>query len=130
MSAVVIASSVAASSAAISASNGARIEREKTEQCVLFVEGFDSRKSTVTEQKQHASCVQRLNPEPQTESSVMVTKFCIVGLLIAMVIGFVYGWKNGDAVDGVCLALLFPLLLAVGAVVLILVATGVLFVIG
>jgi F0F1-type ATP synthase assembly protein I len=129
MSAVIIASSVAASTAAISASNSSRMEREKTEQCVLFVEGFDNKKSTVTEQKTYASCVQRLNPEPQTESSIMATKFCVTALLVAMVIGFVYGWKKDEFIDGIFLALLFPLLLALVAGVLVMVAAGIVFVI-
>lgn len=129
MSAVIIATSVAASSAAISASNSARIEREKTEQCVFFVDGFNSKKSTVVEQKQYATCVQRLNPEPETESSIMVTKFCVAALLVAMVIGFVYGWKKDEFIDGILLALLFPFLLALGATILVMVAAGVVFVI-
>ena len=128
MSAVIIASSVAASTAAISASTSARMEREKTEQCVLFVEGFDSRKSTVVEQKQYASCVQRLNPDPKTESETAVGKVCVVALLIALVVGMIYGWKEdgwyGSAMFGMC----FPLFLAFGVAMLLMVATGIGFV--
>lgn len=123
MSAVII-----ASSAAISASNSARIEREKTEQCVLFVDGFDSRKSSVVEQKHYASCVQRLNPEPATESQTVVGKVCVAAMLIALVIGLVWGWKEEGIFGSIIAGILFPLGLVCLVAVLIAVIMGVGFV--
>lgn len=128
MSAVIIASSVAASSAAISASNSARIEEEKTELCILFVGGFDSKKSSVVEQKHYASCVQRLNPEPVTESETVFGKVCVIGLLVALVVGIIKGWRDGGLEGAMLYGMCFPLFLAFGAAILLMIVMGIVFV--
>lgn len=129
MSAVIIATSAATSSAAIASMNSARIEREKTSQCVLFVEGFDSRNSSVSEQKHYASCIQRLNPEPMSESGVTTSKICVVGIILAMVVGMIYGWKEDGFLGSVFFGIAFPLFLVFAAGVLLLTSIGVMFVI-
>ena len=127
MSAAIIASSVAASSAAISASNSARIEKEKTEQCILFVEGFDSKKSTVVEQKYYASCVQRLNPDPKTESDLLAGKICVIALLLALIAGIIKGWSDEGLEGAILYGLCFPLFLAFGVAVLLMIGLGIVF---
>lgn len=128
MSAIIIASSVAASSAAMSASNSAKIEQDRTGHCILFVEGFDSKKSSVVEQKYYASCVQRLNPDPKTESDMFVGKVCVIMLLLALVAGIIKGWSDDGAEGAFWYGICFPLFLALGLCILAMVAGGIIFV--
>jgi len=127
MSAVVIATSLAASSAAISASNSARIAQQKKEECVLFVEGFDSRSSNLVQQKHYASCVQLLNPEPMTANETTGAKVCIVAMLVALIIGLVVGWKDDGLFGAIMFGLLFPLGLAIIGIIVLVIFSGLVF---
>lgn len=88
---------IPASAVAISASNSAQISAQRRENCKLYVEGFDSKNAGVESQKHYAECVQLLNPDPMTSNEAFGMKVGIVVVLIAAVIGLVWGIKEGDS---------------------------------
>lgn len=126
MSTTVILASQVATTNTMLASQSAQRSRETTERCKLYVEGFDNTNPTVAEQKYFASCVQRLNPEPVSENDQLVMKGCVLLLLISLVVGIVWGWKEGDGFAGMVMgALLWPLITALFILVVFGVIAGI-----
>lgn len=105
---------------AIIAANNARESARRTEECKIYVQGFDSKISSTAEQKYYATCVQLLNPEPVSETEIIVGKFCVASLLISFVIGLIVGWREEKSIPTALLvATMFPLaLVCIGAVVI------------
>jgi len=113
---------------AIIAANNARESARRTEECKLYVQGFDSKIASVAEQKHYAGCVQRLNPDPVNESELLVGKACVLVLLVAFIAGVIFGWKSeGNIIDAVLCGALFVVGLAVGVLLLGLLVAGVMF---
>lgn len=114
--------------ATIIAADSARESARRTEECKLYVQGFDSKISTIAEQKYYASCVQRLNPDPATENELLVGKACVLILLIAFLVGMIVGWKSErNIIDSVLCGSMFVVGLAVGVILLGLLVAGVMF---
>lgn len=76
--------------AAIVAAQNAQREKEA---CILYVEGFEHNKSSIQEVQAYAECVEKLYPQPTSENAVLVGKVCVSLLFIALIIGFMHGWK-------------------------------------
>ena len=119
---------IAASAVAISASNSAQIAEQKRDMCKLYVEGFDSKGASVQSQKHYAECVQLLNPEPMTHNQTLGLKAGIIVLLIAAVVGTIWGILEGDGfTDKLMMAMCGFLLGAsmVGVVILVGILVGI-----
>lgn len=88
--------SVAIATTASIQANQASIAASKAHdmQCRLVVQGFDNKTATVQQQKEFASCVQRLNPEPMAGGEVIFIKVWIAIVFISMAVGGYKGYKD------------------------------------
>lgn len=123
---------IAAASVAISAQNSAELSRIKKEQCVLYVERYESQGAAVAEMKQYAECVETLNPDPMPDGGIVLAKACVITLMLIAVIGLAFGTFRGrqTAGDRLCAMFLYPLLAAALILFVALFWLGAKFVIG
>lgn len=116
---------VVGSMVAIQAAQNERIEKQR---CQMVLENYDPVYAETKGMKEYAYCVQKLYPEPMTHNENMVAKGCVIILLISLVIGVVWGYKQEDGWEVIALgAIMFPLLLIGGIIILGLVVMGVMF---
>lgn len=103
--------------AAIVAAQNAQREKEA---CVLYVEGFEHNKSSIEEIQAYAECVEKLYPQPASEDTVFIGKVCVSLIFIALIIGFIHGWKVSGFGEGIwysltwvisCVAIIFVVVL-------------------
>lgn len=115
INAALTASSAANNAAAQAAANKARIDR-----CIVFESRFDAAKASTAEKQEYASCVETLYPQPISNEGIWLTKGAIMILLLAAVIGGIYGYRKFrdgagifiGAIVGPSLALVGMLLIA------------------
>jgi len=101
---------VVSSMVAIQAAQNERIEKQRCEG-VLY--SYEPQYASQAQMQDYAYCVQKLYPEPMNHTENMVAKGCVLVLLIAFVVGIIYGYKKskdvcGDWVDVVLWAFLVP----------------------
>lgn len=101
---------------------------QKRERCKLYVEGFEHNTSSVEEMQTYAGCVDRLHPGPMSEGGVVVGKVCVSLMLLAFVIGVIYGWRDDGISGGIYHGLLWPISCAAGIFIFFLVFAGIGFV--
>lgn len=111
--------------AAILAAQEARREKER---CELYVEGFEHDTSSVEEMQAYAGCVDRLHPKPMSEEGMVVGKVCVSLILLAAIVGVIYGWRDNGVEGGVCHGLLWPISCAAAIFIFFLVFAGIGFV--
>lgn len=90
--------------AAIAAAQNAHREKEF---CILYVEGFEHNKASVQEVQTYAECVERLYPQPASEDAVFAGKVCVTLIFIAMIVGFIHGWKVSGFGEGIWYSLVW-----------------------
>lgn len=126
MSMTAVNAGLTAASAANNAMAQEAAHRARVDRCTVFESRFEVAKASVAEKQEYASCVETLYPMPTTESESQLLKGCIVVLLVAMVIGVVYGWKESRDAEGVILCgLMFPVFAALAIFVIGLIIAGV-----
>jgi hypothetical protein len=115
------AASAANNAAAQSAAHRARVDR-----CTVFESRFEVARASVAEKQEYASCVETLYPMPVTEGETSLIKACIVVLLIAMVLGIIWGWRDSRDWEGpVLCGLMFPVFAALAMFIIGLIILGV-----
>ncbi len=91
MSAIVVVNSSLASTAALS------IQRQyRSDQCKLTLDKFDSKSSTVVEQKAYAECVQWLYPDAATGGELILLKFVVAATIVGGCVGAVIGYHGAS----------------------------------
>lgn len=106
---------VVGSVVAIQAAQNERIEKQR---CEAVIYNYEPQYASKAEMKDYAYCVQKIYPEPMNDTQNMVAKGCVLVLLIAFVVGIIYGYKQsktyvGDIHDIWIWACIFPAVLAV-----------------
>lgn len=117
---------------AASAANNAMAQeaahRARVDRCTVFESRFEVAKASVAEKQEYASCVETLYPMPTPEGTTAVIKVGISILLVAMVVGLIYGYREHRDVEGSLLCgLLFPLCTGAAIFVLGLIAATVIY---
>lgn len=123
--------SVALSSAAIASSaaaNAAARQARKTA-CVSIETTYRPGLATVQEKQTYAECIDLLYPQPSapfTGTELLVAKGAILLLLLSMVVGAWWGWREMKELSFAAMsAVMAPICLAIVAFILALVVTGV-----
>lgn len=116
---------VAVGASVIAIQNSQRGREEREEQCVLFVDGFDSNNSSIKEKQAYSSCIETLYPEPVSDTDILVGKACVSVLLVALVVGIVWGWKQDGVEGAVIFGLGVPGAITAFGLLLLLVLAGV-----
>lgn len=80
---------VVSSMVAIQAAQNERIEKQR---CKLVLENYEPQYAETKGMKDYAYCVQKLYPEPMNHTEVGFAKAGVLILLIAFVVGIVYGY--------------------------------------
>jgi hypothetical protein len=125
MSTTAINAGLTAASAANNAMAQQAAHRARVDRCVVFESRFEVAQASVAEKQEYASCVETLYPMPTTESETVLIKGCIAILLIAMIVGVVYGWRDGrDFESSMLCGLMFPIFATVAIFVIGLVVYG------
>ncbi len=101
---------VVGSVVAIQAAQNERIEKQR---CEAVIYNYEPQYASKAEMKDYAYCVQKLYPEPMNDTQNMVAKGCVLVLLIAFVVGIIYGYNKsketcGDWVDILVWSFLVP----------------------
>lgn len=126
MSMTAVNAGLTAASAANNAMAQEAAHRARVDRCTVFESRFDVAKASVPEKQEYASCVETLYPMPTTESETVLIKGCIVVLLIAIIVGAVYGWRDHRDWGGALLcSVMFPVFAAVAIFVISLIAYGI-----
>ena len=126
MSMTAVNAGLTAASAANNAMAQQAAHRARVDRCVVFESRFEVAKASAAEKQEYASCVETLYPMPTTEGESQFTKACIVVLLIAMVVGIIYGWRTSRDLEGTVLCgLMFPIAAALGMFIIGLITLGV-----
>lgn len=119
---------VVSSVVAMQAAQNERLEKQR---CQFVLETYDPVYAETEGMRDYAYCVQKLYPEPITEGENMIIKGCILILLVSLVVGAIYGYKNshGDWEDACLWAMLAPMLICLfmGVIGLICLGVGFLF---
>lgn len=126
MSMTAVNAGLTAASAANNAMAQEAAHRARVDRCTVFESRFEVAEASVAEKQEYASCVETLYPMPTTEGATTVIKAGIAILLVAMIVGLIYGYREHRGVEGSLMCgLLFPMC-TVGAIfVLGLIAAGV-----
>jgi hypothetical protein len=113
--------------AAIVASQNAQREHErKVYECSLYVEGFEHNQASVEQIQTYTECAELLYPKPTPEGDPLLYKGCVIGLLIAMLVGMIFGWKENRLEGMMFNGFIFPitLLAIVGVLSLVVIGIG------
>ena len=111
MSAQVTAASIIASQ------NAQRAHEKRVYDCSLYVEGFEHNQASVEQIQIYTECAELLYPKPTPEGDQLLYKGCVMGLLIAMLVGMIFGWKENRLEGMMFNGFIFPItLLAIGGV--------------
>lgn len=115
---------VVGSVVAIQAAQNERIEKQR---CEAVIYNYEPQYASKAEMKDYAYCVQKIYPEPMNQTENMVAKGCVLVLLIAFVVGIIYGYKDshGDWVAALIWGVMAPVILTMGAVVVAVIVSGV-----
>lgn len=126
MSTTAINAGLTAASAANNAMAQEAAHRARVDRCTVFESRFDVRQASVAEKQEYASCVETLYPQPVTETETYLLKGCVAALLVAMILGAIWGWKEDRDIQGVILfGFTFPLFVGVGMLVIGLILLGI-----
>lgn len=116
---------VVGSMVAIQTAQNERIEKQR---CQMVLENYDPVYAETKGMKDYAYCVQKLYPEQMTHNENMLAKGCVLILLISLVIGAIWGYKQSRDWESVVLgAITGALFVAVGSIVLGLILFGIAF---
>lgn len=118
---------VVGSMVAIQAAQNERIEKQR---CQMVLENYDPVYAETKGMKDYAYCVEKLYPEPMTQSENMFAKGCVSILLISLVVGVIIGYKKskepcGDWADILLWSFMVPACVFIAGLVLILIVTGI-----
>lgn len=126
MSMTAVNAGLTAASAANNAMAQQAAHRARVDRCIVFESRFDVARASVAEKQEYASCVETLYPQPLSDGAHFVAKGGVLLLLIAVIAGLIYGWREHRDIEGSLLCgLLFPLFAAAGAFVVGLIVAGV-----
>ena len=89
----------AAANAQAAAANAAAQEAAR-KACMAYVRGYEHDRATVTEMREYAGCVDRLNPAPMTGESLGVAKFVVLVMFAAILAGVVWERRERSMSDG------------------------------
>jgi hypothetical protein len=120
----------AATTASIIASqNAQRAHEKRVYDCSLYVEGFEHNQASVKQIQTYTECAELLYPKPSTpEGDQLLYKGCVMGLLIAMLVGMIFGWKENRLEGMMFNGFIFPVTLLAIVGVLVLVVAGIGFI--
>lgn len=125
MSMTAVNAGLTAASAANNAMAQEAAHRARVDRCTVFESRFEVAQASIAEKQEYASCVETLYPLPLSEGGTAVIKAGIAILLVAMVVGLIYGYReHRDVESSLMCGLLFPLC-AAAILVLGLIAAGV-----
>lgn len=115
---------------AASAANNAMAQqaahRARVDRCTVFESRFEVARASIAEKQEYASCVETLYPMPTTDGEAYLIKGCIVVLLISLVIGVIWGWKESRDFEGPILCgFMFPCFAAIAMLVVGLIILGI-----
>lgn len=77
---------------AVAASQAAQNNRIEKQRCKLVLENYEPQYAETKGMKDYAYCVQKLYPDPMNNTEVGFAKAGVLILLIAFVIGIIYGY--------------------------------------
>lgn len=126
MSMIAINAALTASSAANNAAAQAAANKARVDRCIVFESRFDAAKASAAEKQEYASCVETLYPQPISNEGIWLIKGAIVILILAVVIGGIYGYREFRDGAGIFMgAILGPCLALVGMVLIAAIAVGI-----
>jgi len=121
-----VAVTTAATTASIIASQNAQREHErKVHECSLYVEGFEHNQASVEQIQLYTECAELLYPQPMSEQNSVVGKVCVAALILSLVIGIIYGWRDNGFEGAALFGFIFPVGLVAILFVIALVLMGV-----
>lgn len=119
MSMTAVNAGLTAASAANNAMAREAAHRARVDRCTVFESRSDVAKASVSEKQEYASCVETLYPMPTTEGETYLIKGCIVVVLLALVIGAVYGYREFRDLSGAFLSSIIWAVCSAGALIAI-----------
>lgn len=79
---------------AVAASQAAQNNRIEKQRCKLVLENYEPQYAETKGMKDYAYCVQKLYPEPMNSTEVVFAKAGALVLLVAFVVGIIYGYAR------------------------------------
>lgn len=106
-----------------------RSHEERVYDCSLYVEGFEHNKASVEQIHAYTECAELLYPEPVTDQgSNVLAEVSVLTLLIALVVGVIYGYKEDRIGGAVFFGLVFPIVLLLAFAFVLSIVYGAVFV--
>lgn len=108
-----------------------RSHEERVYDCSLYVEGFEHNKASVEQIHAYTECAELLYPEPEPvtdQGSNVLAEVSVLTLLIALVVGVIYGYKEDRIGGAVFFGLVFPIVLLLAFAFVLSIVYGAVFV--